>query len=581
MTIHMGGLISDQDTAGLIEQLMEVERQPLERMYEKKDALETKLSAWQLVNARLLSFQSAIDALSEGSLWDSRSITSGNTSVLTGSVSSGAANGVYNITINNMATASKIVGTSDVGGRIDETAVLEDAGFAATPSTGTFTINGTAITVEDTDTVNSVLQKINDAFGGSVSATYDSGTDKISITHTTDPLVLGAIGDTSNFLSVAKLYGNGTGSVTSSTQLGTVNLYRAMNNGGTNEARLNTAVVGAGAEPNTGSFTINGTTITYDVTTDAIDDVLDRINQSDAGVSATYDPLLDRFTLTSKTTGALDFAASDVEGNFLTALGLTTATTLGEDASITIEGVNGGSPIQSHSNVFTEADTGLSGLSIEIEADSGSTTLTVETDTDTIRAAIDEMISEYNATMALLEDESHVTATGNPDEDIEVGRLQGDSLVHSMMTRIRNTMTARVGSVSGSTDYLAAIGIWTSSRESTISVVDEAKLTETLDQNLETVRAIFTSDGDGILTKLDAYLDSHTETGSGIVPQREQNITTQISDLDEAMIEFTDQLAQKEETYWQQFTAMEEAILEMQGDLGWLLTQLGHKDDSN
>jgi len=577
MTIHMGGLISNQDTASLIEQLMAVEAKPLERMTEKKQSLQSKLSAWQLVNSRLLSFQTTVEALQETSLWNSRSVTSGNSSILTGSASTGAANGIYNITINNMATASKIVGTSDVGTRIDETALLSQAGFATAPTTGTFTINDVGITVEDTDTVNSVLQKINTAFGGAVTASYDSGADKITITHTSAPLVLGAIGDTSNFLSVAKLFGNGTNSVTSSNKLGTVGLFDLMNDGGANGARLTTPVVGGGADTNTGSFTINGTTITYDVTTNAVDDVLDRINESDAGVTATYDALLDRFILTSKSTGALGVAASDVEGNFLAALGLTTSVTLGEDASVTIEGINGGNPIQSNSNTFTSAETGISGLTFDILADSGSTSLTVATDTATIRSAIDDFIGQYNATMALLEDESHVTSSGELGDEVDVGRLQGDTLVSSMMRRLRSTVSEKVSGISGETNYLGAIGIWTTGREAALSVTDESTLTQALEQNLETVRAIFADETSGVATKLESYLNSHTETGSGIVPKREQGITNQINELDESIQKFNDHLDQAKEQYWAQFTAMEEAILQMQGDLGWLLNQLGYQ----
>jgi len=576
-TIHMGGLISDQDTAGIIEKLMEVERQPLVRMNQEKLELQAKLSAWQSVNAQLLNLQSAVSALTESSLWNSRSVTSGDSSILTGTATSGALNAVYNITINNKATASKIVGTSDVGNRIDETAVLSSAGFATTPTTGTFTINDQQITVEDTDTVNSVLQKINDAFGGDVTASYDSVTDKITITHTTDTLVLGAVGDTSNFLAVAKLFGNGTNSVTSSNKLGTVNLFETMNDGGANGARLKTPVVGGGTDTDTGSFTINGTTITYDVTGDAIDDVLERINESDAGVTATYDPLLDRFVLTSDSTGALDMSASDVEGNFLAALGLNTSVTLGEDASITIEGVNNGNPIKSNSNTFTSAETGISGLTIEISADSGSTTLTVATDTSTIRSAIDDFISEYNDTMDLLESISHVTSTGELGEDVDVGTLQGDSLIHSIMRHLRSSVSEKVSGLPEGSNYLGGIGIWTSGQESDLSVVDETKLTDALEHDLDTVQALFADDSDGIMTGLESYLEAHTESGKGIVPKREQGITNQINEVENEIDDFTERLTEIEEAYWEQFTAMEEAILRSQQDLAWLLTQLGYK----
>src|SRR5438067_594535 len=79
---------------------------------------------------------------------------------------------------------------------------------------------------------------------------------------------------------------------------------------------------GAGA----GAFKINGVSISFSQTGDSVQNVIDRINNSAAGVTASYDGVNDRFILVSKTTGDQGIALEDVIGNFLAATGLTTGT---------------------------------------------------------------------------------------------------------------------------------------------------------------------------------------------------------------------------------------------------------------
>ena len=67
--------------------------------------------------------------------------------------------------------------------------------------------------------------------------------------------------------------------------------------------------------------------------------VIKRINDSQAGVSASYDSANDRFLLTNKATGDLGMALEDVTGNFLAATGLSSGTlTRGNDLLYTVNG---------------------------------------------------------------------------------------------------------------------------------------------------------------------------------------------------------------------------------------------------
>ena len=45
--------------------------------------------------------------------------------------------------------------------------------------------------------------------------------------------------------------------------------------------------------------------IDYDVNTDTLSDLIDRVNRSDANVNMYYDPVSDRFVIKNKTSGAI------------------------------------------------------------------------------------------------------------------------------------------------------------------------------------------------------------------------------------------------------------------------------------
>ena len=169
-------------------------------------------------------------------------------------------------------------------------------------------------------------------------------------------VILGSAADTSNFLQVAQLYNNGTDSVTSASALGRVNTTVNLS-----DSDLATAITDGGSGQ--GEFTINGVAISYDASSDSIQNVLDRINSSTAGVTATYDTLNNRFTLTNNSTGDVGISMQDVTGNFLAATGLSSGTlTHGQNLLYTL---NGGtqSLVTSQSNTITQSSSGITGLS--------------------------------------------------------------------------------------------------------------------------------------------------------------------------------------------------------------------------
>jgi hypothetical protein len=151
---------------------------------------------------------------------------------------------------------------------------------------GSFEINGTTIDVAADDSINSVLDKINQSDAG-VTATFDAATETVLLTQntpgSTPDIVLA--NDTSGFVAAVKL----DSAVAVPGEDGTV----------TEDPATPLAEVDAFSTVQSGSISVNGVSIDFDVNTDSLNDVLDRINASAADVTATYDSNTKKVTLSS------------------------------------------------------------------------------------------------------------------------------------------------------------------------------------------------------------------------------------------------------------------------------------------
>ncbi|HYE77339.1 MAG TPA: flagellar filament capping protein FliD, partial [bacterium] len=313
------------------------------------------------------------------------------------------------------ATAPAVFGKAGIAGSSTATPPLDifvslaTAGFAATVESssvnavdhtdGTFTINGKAITIPSTaTTVQEVLGLIN-ASGAGVIAGYDAANDRITLQGATPGnggITLGASGDTSNFLRIAGLT-EAAGGVT-----------MAGNDPGKVDADATLSGAGLTIAPTSGTFTINGVTITVDTGSDTLATLIDKINSSAAGVEAAYDPNQDRLTLTQKlganvTGSGISVGDPSDTSNILAALRLTdtpSATTQAgtsrQEAIFTVDGVTYTRP----TNTITDV---LPGVTLTLQAVSTDpVTIDIANDTDKALAGLRDFVVAYNKTMKLL-----------------------------------------------------------------------------------------------------------------------------------------------------------------------------------
>lgn len=163
---------SSLDVNSIVSQLMELEKQPLKVLDTKEASFQAKISAYGTVKSALASLQSAVQTLTQPNTFKALGITSTDINVVSGSATTEAAPGTYNIVVDELATANTL--------RSNGAYTATNATF----NTGTLSIKvgtGAAVNVEITNKNNSLAQvrnAINNS-GAGVSATIiNDGTNQ-------------------------------------------------------------------------------------------------------------------------------------------------------------------------------------------------------------------------------------------------------------------------------------------------------------------------------------------------------------------------------------------------------------------
>jgi flagellar hook-associated protein 2 len=550
MDLRLTGLASGFDWESLVSQLTELERTPQKRLLAEQDILQQRNNAYSSIVTELTVLQSRVEALKEASLFDGRATAVGDATLASATAATGTAVGRYTFTTTQLATASVQQGTANAGAGLNATddvsgLVLSQAAFASTVTAGTFTVNGRQVSLDTSDTLQALFDKISAATGGAVTANYSSATDTITLSSAA-PIVLGSAADTSNFLQAAKLYNNGTGTVASAYALGVVKSSATLT-----QAHFAVAVTDGGS--GAGQFKINGVTFDYNASTDTVASVLARINNSTAGVTANYDAVNDRFMLTNKSTGDLGIALEDVTGNFLAASGLSGGTlNRGKNLLYT---VNDGGPLVSQSNTITEASSALAGLSVTILKE-GTTTVEVSNDTSKVKTAITDFIDEYNKVQSLIDRET--ASSTDPKGKVTASILAGQTEAHELASKLRGLANSVVSGLAGTVKQLDHLGIVSNGDDNTLKLSDSAKLDAALTNNLEGVRDLFTNSANGLAVKLGAYLDD-TVGDEGTLVTRQSTLNKQIADIDTQVADMERWVLANQERMVQSFVAMETA----------------------
>lgn len=166
------GIGSGLDVNGIVSQLMELERQPIQALERKQGQLEAQLSAYGKLKSSLSSFQDAMQELSTLDAFKNYAASSSNEELLGIEAGATASPGNYTVNVNRLAEHHKMgsgefLGTDTFGG---------NAGDAFTVQVGSDPANTITIDLSTAKTLGEIRDAIN---GGTnnpgVSATIING----------------------------------------------------------------------------------------------------------------------------------------------------------------------------------------------------------------------------------------------------------------------------------------------------------------------------------------------------------------------------------------------------------------------
>jgi flagellar hook-associated protein 2 len=553
----LSGLASGLDWTSVINEMVAAEQAPETQMETQKTTLATENTSYTTIGTDLATLQKDVTTLMDPGFFGTRAASSDNSSVASATADTGTPLGTYTFDISKLATDASWQGASAAASHLSSTndlsgVTVADAGFATPVTAGTFTVNGKQITIAATDTLQSVLNQINNVTG--VTASYNHSTDQITLT-SAGSIVLGNTNDTSNFLQVAQLYNSnqldnydndGDYTITSASALGGINLDNTLANSNLAETINN----GSGGK---GQFDINGVAINFDASTDTINSVLQAINDSAAGVTATFDASNNQFQLTNTSTGDVGISLQDVSGNFLAATGLLGGSLQhGTDLEYS---VNGGGTLTSQSNTIDGSTAGIAGLSVTALG-KGAADISVQSDTSTISSAINSFVTDYNAVQNYIK--SQTATTTSSTGTVTPGTLTGDMDTEGIADQLRQLTDATPPGMTGAVQSLNDMGIASNGNDNTLSV-DSSALNTALSGNMEAVQQLFTDPANGLAATLNNYL-TDTTGPNGILATKESGFTQQEANITTSITNLQNQISQNETNLQNEFVAMETAI---------------------
>jgi len=343
--------------------------------------------------------------------------------------------------------------------------------------------------------------------------------------------------------------------------------------------------------------------LTFDPTEMSLQNVLDEINK-DSNVSAFYDSFTGKISITAKNAGvsttgkeielslSTEFAGfTKLSADNTIAAGILVDSSdptkgylgsRGENAKFTLDGM----ATERNSNTFT-----VNGFELNLKK-AGNTNITFSsaTDTDKILESVTKFVDEYNKLIESLNGEIREKKNRDyqplstdqkaemKEKEIELweekaksGTLKNDSIITSLLSKMRLELNSSVGGVSG-TDRLSKMGISTSTDylENGKLVINETELRKAISENPNQIYDLFAADGTsnsekGIARRLVTILDDARKqvvekAGSDSSVNNTFTLGRSLNNYDDQISRFEDRLKMVEDRLWKQFTAMETAI---------------------
>ena len=172
-TLGIDGLASGLKTSELIAKMMEVEKRPLTLMQNKKTELQSKTDAWRDINSKLLTMRNSASVLKSTLTFKGRKATSSDSETISASSITGAVAGSFKVEVLSLAQAHTITSNG------------QTSASSALNKSGLIKINGKDVSINETDSLNVIAEKINNTTDiGVTAAVVQVGKDSYKLTLT-------------------------------------------------------------------------------------------------------------------------------------------------------------------------------------------------------------------------------------------------------------------------------------------------------------------------------------------------------------------------------------------------------------
>lgn len=694
--VRIGGLASGMDIDTIVADLMKAERMPVNKLKQRKQALEWRRDDYRTMNNLFLDFRKELTTMKLSSTFRVRTTSSTNDARVSATANSSASESSFSISsVKRLASAETVKNSGAIASTgFDSSKPLVSQTFSngLTFSNGVVesktvktTAEGTSVnlglsaseilSLDDTK-LGSWSIKVNGKSFEVVTGTPTAGKDQVQFDVNTGNLIFGntITKDSSVYVEyISKTKTETTSAITKDTQalkltngaldnitgfklhIGTaapedLTLEPVTNEPNSRRIMRGTEEVGV-LDTVTGNIkisdpmrTLAGSTtdpikleLTYDqkytdfsvssyktggvkVTenflvkgNESLNQVINKVNSSNAGVTMFYDDFTRSMTMTRKETGDFNTAGNEIDfsGSFIKdtlGFGSAQVTTVGANAEFTINGLateRTSNTFDMNGVTFTLKQTFNASTDPALNTDP-AITVNINNDTTTVFDNIKKFVDKYNELIDKIQkktsetyfkdyqpltDEQRESLSEKQQEQWEEksksGLLRRDSILTGALSQMRMDFYTPVenAEVSPLFNQLASIGITTSVNylEGGKLQINEAELKKAIEADPLSVEKLFNASGitdsqKGITQRLydtaKEIMDKLKEkAGNAFSTNQQFSLGKDLLSVDNQIKRFESRLTQVENRYWRQFTAMEKAIQKANSQSAYLMQQ--------
>ena len=651
--MRVSGLASGMDVDQIVKDMMKAERIPLDKLKQKKQILEWQRDDYRSINTALLNFrQGILMDMKLTSAYRTKVTSSTNEAMVSATATSGASASSYQVSnVNQLATAATRTTNKELSAnknnKIDPNKTLNTGGVAESivwksGNVGTqkfsgnegmeyqlANLNGAQIT-----NIGDMSVKVNNKEYQIVTGTEVPGDNQVHIDSNGKLTFKNTIGKEST-LEINYV----TDKQVDSFALKKEAKEFTLSKGGPIEGNVSISIGGNPITIDTdGSFKVNDTitgkldrangriqfdnALTEDLdlkvsyeqkytdfgiqtstskgvvnekflisSNNSLNDVINKVNASQVGVTMFYDSFSDKLSLTRKESGDFNKGGQEINttGTFINDVLQfgTSGEDGGQNAVFTINGLT----TERTSNTFS-----MNGVTFTLKQTfANPVTIGINNNTSTTYDNIKNFVTKYNELIDTIQKKTSETKYRDYkpltdeernaldekqiekwEEKAKSGLLKNDSILSSLLTSMRSSLSNNVGTATGAFKQLSSIGITTTKNylEGGKLEIDEKKLKQALEDDPEGVETLFNSTN-GVMQQLTKNINDATDklkdrAGNSFSTNATFTIGRNLTDVANKITNFEKRLITVENRYYSQFTAMEKAIQKANSQSGYL-----------